>query len=367
MSFDPVVARAEPPGRTRVEPRVPRAPRRPLPPSVWQEWDDDELLGLRLCDLGLRIAGTGLVPLIAQVRRELRERGILFRPHFWLSDDWFCPDSVPGAAVPFYLAHPRLARLEQSQMLEVEGGTPEWCLRILRHETGHGLENAYQLQRRRRRRELFGRTSLPYPKFFLPKPYSKSYVIHLESWYGQSHPDEDFAETFAVWLTPGSDWRRRYAGWKALQKLEYMDELMREVALRPVPVLPRRRIEALPALKKTLGSHYAAKRRHYRMDEPDLFDSDLRRLFSSAPEYARNPSAASFISRTRKDARRSVRRWTGEYQYIIDRVLGDMIARCRGLGLRLTASEEQTRQEFMILLTVQTMHYLHSGRHRLAL
>jgi len=240
-------------------------------------------------------------------------------------------------------------------------------MRILRHEAGHAFQHAYELQRRSEWRRVFGRSSQKYPDFYRPDPVSRRYVQHLKLWYAQSHPDEDFAETFAVWLTPGSDWRRRYTGWKALQKLEYMDEIMREVAQHPVPVLPRRRIDALPALKKTLGNHYADKRRHYRMDEPDLFDSDLQRLFSSAPECARNPSAASFISRIRKDARRSVRRWTGEYQYIIDRVLGDMIARCRGLGLRLTASEEQTRQEFMILLTVQTMHYLHSGRHRLAL
>ena len=26
--------------------------------------------------------------------------------------------------------------------------------------------------------------------------------MHLDPWYAQSHPDEDFAETFAVWLTP---------------------------------------------------------------------------------------------------------------------------------------------------------------------
>ena len=97
-------------------------------------------------------------------------------------------------------------------MLEVEGGTPDWCLQILRHEAGHAFDNAYELRQRRRRVRLFGRPSTPYPDFYLPRPYSKSFVLHLDSWYAQSHPDEDFAETFAVWLTPDSDWRTRYSG-----------------------------------------------------------------------------------------------------------------------------------------------------------
>src|SRR6185295_3672959 len=118
---------------------------------------------------------------------------------------------------------PRLARLELGQMLEVEGGTREWCLKIMRHETGHAIENAYNLRRRPTRQSLFGPTSNPYPEYYSPKPYSKSFVIHLEGWYAQSHPDEDFAETFAVWLTPGSGWAERYAGWPALRKLEYLD------------------------------------------------------------------------------------------------------------------------------------------------
>ena len=173
------------------EPAVP--PQTKLSPSVWADWDDEKLLDLRLCDLDLRIEGSGLEDRIAELSQELAVRGFVCRPHFWLSDEWFCPDGVPGIAIPFYLAHSRLARLEHTQMLEVEGGTREWCLKILRHETGHAIENAYLLRRRRRRRELFGPTSLPYPDSYAPKPYSRSYVVHLDGWYAQSHPDEDFA------------------------------------------------------------------------------------------------------------------------------------------------------------------------------
>ena len=218
---------------------------------------------------------------------------------------------MPGIAIPFYLAHPRLMRLERSQMLEVEGGTPEWCLQILRHEAGHAFDNAYALRRRRRRVRLFGSPSTPYPDFYLPRPYSKSFVLHLDSWYGQSHPDEDFAETFAVWLTPDSDWRSRYAGWSALRKLEYMDELdargRRAAAGRTHAPQASSRSNGL---RTTLRKHYAKKRAHYGVDYPNFHDRDLRRLFSDAPEYRKNPLASRVMHQLRRDVRRDVAEWT---------------------------------------------------------
>src|SRR5919205_1649903 len=187
-------------------------------------------MDLRISDLNVGIEGSVLEPRIAQLRGELEARGLTaFEPHFWLSAEWFSPDGVPGVAIPFYLAHPRLEKLELAQMLEVEGGTPEWCMKILRHEAGHAIDNAYRLRTRLRRQRVFGPSYMQYPDYYTPKPYSKSYVLHLDSWYAQSHPDEDFAETFAVWLTPHSEWRQRYAGWPALKKLEYMDALMRSI------------------------------------------------------------------------------------------------------------------------------------------
>jgi hypothetical protein len=304
---------------------------------------------------------------VSRLYDDLQARGLAFRPHFWLSSEWFTPDGVPGIAIPFYLAHPRLMRLERAQMLEVEGGTPEWCLQILRHEAGHAFDNAYALRRRRRRVRLFGSPSTPYPDFYLPRPYSKSFVLHLDSWYAQSHPDEDFAETFAVWLTPDSDWAARYADWPALRKLQYMDELMREIGGSPPLERTRRRVEPLERLRTPLRRHYARKRAHYGVDYPDFYDRDLRRLFSDAPEHRRNPLAARTIQQCRRDVRRNVAEWTGSYQYTIDRVIEDMIARARELQLRLKYPLDRTRLDLTILVTVQTMNYLHSGRHRVAL
>lgn len=333
----------------------------------WSKLSDEELLKWRLCDLGLHIERTAMEERIERLNEELDLRGIRFRPHFWLSDEWFSPDGIPGVAIPFYLAHPRLARLERKQLLEVEGGTEEWCMRILRHEAGHAVDTAYRLHFRRRYRELFGRYTDPYPEYYSPKPYSKNYVLHLEPSYAQAHPAEDFAETFAVWLKPRSPWRANYEGWPVIKKLEYVAELMEEIRSKPPLVVSREHVEPLRKLKKTLGEHYAQKRDQYGINLPNLYDQHLRKLFSDAPEFAKQPSAAAFLRRHRAELRKTVADWTGEYQYTIDQVLREMIERCRELNLRLDRALPQTKRDALVLVTVQTMNYLHGGHHRVAL
>jgi hypothetical protein len=123
----------------------------------------------------------------------------------------------------------------------------------------------------------------------------------------------------------------------------------------------------LTAIRRTLRQHYKNKRRHYGVDYPNFYDRDLRRLFSDAPEFSSHPTAAQFISRIRPTVRKAVAGWTGIYQYTIDKVLEDMMRRCRELKLRLAVPEEHARQEFTVLVTVQAMNYLHSGGHRLFL
>jgi hypothetical protein len=252
-------------------------------------------------------------------------------------------------------------------MLDVEGGTPEWCLRILRHEAGHAIENAYKIRRRKTRQQIFGKSSQRYPMYYSPRPYSRSFVRHLDLWYAQSHPDEDFAETFAVWLTPDSLWEERYRGWPVLKKLRYVDGLMKELAGATPPVTACDEVDPLPSLKKTLREHYERKRRHYGVEQLSLYDPDLKRLFSNQPSHANKPSAATFLNRFRREVRRKVASWTGEYQYTIDQVLEAMIRRSRELNLRVPVPEEQAKLDFTILLTVHTMNYLRSGRHRVAL
>jgi hypothetical protein len=324
-------------------------------------------LDLRLCDLHVQIEGSPLEARIAQLYRELDARDLTFRPHVWLSNEWFSPDGVPGIAAPFYLTHPRLAQLELHQMLDVEGGEHEACMRILRHEAGHAIENAFRLRRLKRRRQLFGNSSKPYPNHYEFQPYSKRYVLHLDTWYAQSHPDEDFAETFAVWLTPNSQWRDRYEGWPVLNKLQYVDQLMTSLAGKAPVVTTTEVVDSLGQLRRTLRQHYTKKRRHYRVDRPNLYDRDLKRLFSDAPECARRQAAATFLAKIRKPVRRLVSSWTGLYQYTIDQVFEDLIARCRALDLKLKTPEAQAQLDFTLLLTVRAVNHVYSGHHRVAL
>ncbi len=333
---------------------------------LWASWSERRLLGVRLCDLGVEVGGELLAPQIKRLYQELADRNLRFRPHFWLSDEWFCPDGVPGIAIPFYLAHPRLVRLERNQMLEVEGGTSEWCMRLLRHETGHAIENAYRLRRRSRRQELFGKSTEPYPDHYTFKPYSRSFVQYLDIWYAQSHPDEDFAETFAVWLDPDSQWRQRYAGSPAMKKLQYLDDVMKELS-RGAPLVSRRtRIDPLDRLTKTLGEHYKWKRAHYGVEDAKTYDLALMRLFAARPGKPARMSASEFLRRIRAEVRRTVAEWTGQYQYTIDQVIEDMIGRCQALNLKLTMPLDKAKLDFTVVLTRQALHSLHSGRHRIA-
>ena len=326
----------------------------------WKNRPDSRLLEVRLMDLGVSLRGTWVEKCVEKVHEELEARDLRHRPHVWLSDDWFSPQAVPGIAIPFYLAHPRLMRLERNQMLEVEGGTRRECLRILRHETGHAFQQAYRFHRRRQWQKLFGKSSKKYPDFYRPNPLSKRHVQHLRLWYAQSHPDEDFAETFAVWLRPRSDWRKRYRGWPALRKLEYVDQLMRDIRNVPPLVRSSARPDSLNRLRNTLGKHYQDRRERYSVEWPEIWDRDLRTLFSDSPRIRKREAASTFLRRNRAEIRRMVSKWTGEYQYTLDTILEEMIGRCSELKLRASGQEQQLKLDFAVLITVKTMHYLYS-------
>ncbi len=330
---------------------------------------DAELLDRRLCDLNLQITGD-LQRRIDRLHAELADRGLTrFKPHCWLSTEWFSPDGVPGIAIPFYLADPRLMRLEKSRMFSVEGATDAACLRILRHEAGHCLDTAYRLHRRKQWVEHFGRFSEPYPETYRPRPSSRKYVVHLDAWYAQAHPAEDFAETFAVWLTPRSRWRSRYAGWPALRKLEYVDQTLGELAEQTTapPVRSRRHVEPISRDRRTLGTYYREKQAQYADAFSDFIDDDLKRIFSADPRYAARSTAARFLRQLRPELRETVARWTGSHAYSIDQVVGDMIDRCRELKLRLAVSDARARREATLMVTVQTMKHLYSGHRPVAM
>jgi len=349
--------------RKRKPARPSRSRRRP----PWALLDDEELLGWRICDLGLRIEGSPLAPRVERLYEDLERKGIGFRPPVWLSNEWFSPDGVPGIAAPFYLVHPRLARLEGRQMLQVEGGTKASCQRILRHEAGHALDTAYGLHKKKSWREVFGPYSRPYPQFYRPRPASRSFVLHLDAWYAQAHPAEDFAETFAVWLTPGSSWREAYRDWPAaLRKLQYVDRIMRELrGVRP-RVRARGRVEPVAQTRLTLAEHYKRKRRYYGVPGPSSYDQDLQRVFPVGERGSTRPHAAAFLREIRPELRLHVSRGTGAHPYTVDQVIQDLIERCRELKLRVADSRAVARMQALVLLTAHVMGCMRGRRHEIA-
>ena len=142
---------------------------------------------------------------------------------------------------------------------------------------------------------------------------------------------------------------------------------MGQIAARAPRETSRHRTEPLSSLRKTLRAHYAQRRGHYGIDHPPSYDRELLRLFSRAPEDARQPAAWRWLSRVRKRVRARVSRWTGQRQYVVDGVLKGMLARCNELRLRLAGPEEEAEREFSVLLAVEVMNQLHSGGHRVAL
>src|SRR5262245_49710103 len=322
---------------------------------------------MRLCDLPLRLEGL-LARRVQRLHRELQKRGIVALPHTWLSEEFFTPDGVLGFAIPFYLAHPRLMRLERSQMPEVEGAGEVECRRIFRHEAGHCLDEAFGLHRRDGYRKLFGDATEEYPTSYKPNPDSRDFVINLAGWYAQGHPVEDFAETFAVWLNAASNWRTDYKRWPlAYAKLEYVDELMREIAGKPPLAADRHEVEPLRGLTHTLQQHYDQKRAYFAWRWPANYDADLRRIFSDDAQRPDAPPATRFLRRKRGQLRTRIAEGTGVHAYAVDQLLRQMIARSQSLGLRVVDPPEVTTEKLLVLLTMQTATVVHRGYPKVAL
>ena len=343
------MARGKGPARRRPVRRVP----------AWARLDDEALLDKRFCDLRLTLGGTWVEAAVRRLYGELAAKGIRFRPHVWLSEEWFSPDGIPGIAIPFYLVHPRLMRLERRYMLEAEGGNDKWLMRILRHETGHAIDTAFALRRRKAWRRVFGKASRRYPARYSPRPTSRRHVLHLGHWYAQSHPTEDFAETFAVWLPRRSRWRSQYAGWPALAKLEFVDQTMRDLEGRRAVRLSRETVEPLHLDTRTLREHYRRKRERYEADLGRDYDRRLLRVFGRAETYPRAIAASRFLREVRPQLRRLLVRRARMHPYLVSHVLRTATQRARVLDLRLKASQRDTKRAVLgtlerILLEVLT-------------
>ena len=330
-----------------------------------EKLSDEEILQMRIRDLGVQIQGSELQSLIERLYEELDARGITFHPTCYLTDEWLCPDKVPIIGIPFYLAHPRLKHIEQKMMFEVEGGTEESCMKLLRHECGHALNYAYELYKKTRWRELFGPFSAKYSDSYDYWPYSRRFVINLQDNYAQSHPDEDFAETFAVWLAPQSCWEQKYRAWPVIKKLWYVDGLMKRISTEaPINTVQGHPPWSASRMTSTLAAHYERKRRALGSEFQGFYDDSLITLFASKQSSSSNPKASRILRHHRRWLVDSVSRWTGHRKHDIHQLVNTLILRCDALNLYARSNQTEDIVGVTALLTAIASNTLRIvGRH----
>lgn len=300
----------------------------------WEGLSDEDLLKMKIRDFHLSIQESPLELFIENLYNELDNRGITFHPPCYLADEWLCPDGEPIIGIPFCLAHPRLKHIEQKMMLEVEGGTGASCMRLLRHEAGHALNYAYKLYQKTRWRELFGTFSSKYSNSYYTQPYSRRFVLHLENNYAQAHPDEDFAETFAVWLTPNFSWEKKYSGWPAIKKLRYIDSLMKKISNEPPKIISQQQPPwSASRMTSTLEAYYERKRKVLGEEFKGFYDDSLMKLFSRQQDASSSEKASRILRRHRRALLNHVTKWTGHRKYDVSELINKLISRCDALGL----------------------------------
>ncbi len=326
---------------------------------------EEELLNTRICDLPLVIEGTWIAECIGQLHAELQGKGISFAPECYLADEWLTPKDETCIGIPFYLAHPNLIRLEKKFMIDAEGETKQWCMKLLRHEAGHAICYAHRFHKRKRWQSIFGPATVKYADTFKYRPYSKNYVQHLDGYYAQYHPDEDFVETFAIWLTPNLDWQAQYKGWKALAKLNYVDKLMTEIQGKEPLVKNKEKFWRVSTLRITLKNYYRKKRHFWAEEFPDFHDVFLQKNFvERSDEHKKLPRTTDMIRKHQRNIVNSISRYSGERKHVINDLLKDIQKRSQELKLAVAEDEALMALNLSAYITSLIMNYLYTGRFR---
>jgi hypothetical protein len=324
--------------------------------------DVREILGKRISQLGLRLEGSPVERFVQQLYRELDRKGLKrFHPMCYLTDEWGCPDGQPVIGIPFYLADRQLARLER-EMNDLEDERE--IMMYLRHEAGHAFNYAYRLYVTLEWRSLFGPFNRRYRDHYRPVPFSRKYVRHIAGWYAQKHPDEDFAETFAVWLTPGSNWRRRYKGWPALRKLRYVDQVARQSRDQD-PTVPTGSTDVtVEEMKVTVEQFYRKLFRQNGAAVDVALEADMSDLFIRRGRRRRGIRPAwEMIEQHRKTLTDKITYWTGVKRPIVRALVERIVRTCRDQQLHVEAGREaDSLVELTAYGTTLAMNYLTRGR-----
>ncbi|NOT34845.1 MAG: hypothetical protein HOP12_11840 [Candidatus Eisenbacteria bacterium] len=320
-----------------------------------------EILNKRISQLGLRLEGSPVERFVHQLQRELDRKGLRrFRPVCYLTDEWGCPDGQPVIGIPFYLADPKLARLER-EMNDLEDERE--IMMYLRHEAGHAINYAYRLYTTPEWRRVFGPYNRRYRDHYRPLPFSRKFVRHIAGWYAQKHPDEDFAETFAVWLTPGSNWRRRYKGWPALAKLRYVDRVMRRLRDQDPLVTTGDFDITVEDMRVTVEQFYRRLTKQSGAAVNVALENDLTELFVTRGRRKHVRPASELIEEHRKTLTDKITYWTGVKRPIVRALVERIVRTCVEQQLYAVAGREAAYLvELTAYATTLAMNYLTRGR-----
>ncbi len=328
--------------------------------SPWENLSDNSLLSIKLCDLGLTLKDSVVETYIQQLYQELASKHLYFKPHVWISTEWFSPYGVAGFAVPFYLLHPRLIALEKQFMKEAEGSTENWCMQLLRHETGHAIDNAFGLRKSKRRQELFGLSGQPYPTSYQTKPYSRQFVRHLKNNYAQAHPDEDWAESFAVWLTPNSNWHNRYRSHGALKKLELVNCLMKRICHTKQYNNKLIEIDTIDTCQLTLQEYFDQKRQRFGLSRQPQIPVVLRQHLSVKSNISDFVPASIFLKTHKLELCQKIAQNNKQHHYIVMKAYSRIItAVAQNKSLGISATNKRQKKKFIKRLSLYIKNYEH--------
>ncbi len=323
-------------------------------------YSDSELLSMRVKDLPLKASPLPYPRSDEEICSKLKRRGIKWAPDIWPSDEWFSPDGKAGFAFPFTLLDERLVALEKKLIGFCEGSTEREFEKLINHECAHALDNAYALRKHPLRTEVFGDSNGPYPRSYLPLPHSKKYVRHLPGNYAQAHPEEDWAETFAVWLGTKSKWRERYRNWPALDKLKACDQIIREIRNKAPVSKGRGRPLHYSKDERTLREYFAWKRREFGLNRRSFFSRPAKSAFAKTG----NQKALEVIKQNEKELTRSLVFVAGLKTYEARHMIRDLKSECRkkNYSLQSPAQGLKKSSEFYV---ASAPTYAEKGKRRI--
>jgi len=334
--------------------------------NLSDDWstEREKLLQSQLNNLGLKLEGTRLEKIVDRLYQELERAKIRLKPKVYLSDEWGCPEGLPIIGIPFYLADEKLSRIEDEIMEGIEAESDEEILLYLRHEAGHAFNYAYKLYETEEWHKMFGPYSRPYHEDYRPDPFSLNFVRHIPGWYAQKHPDEDFAETFAVWLTPDSNWRERYKDWGCYKKLLYVDDIVAKYGPTE-PLVTCENFDESRDLCGSISEHYE-RFRSEPVEVPAYFDGDLKDIFAKkVPPGKENswPPAHQFLLKHRRSLIRNITYWTGINDVTVRSLLQHFADRAKSLQLYVNTEKSlEILMELTAYATTLCMNKLYKGQ-----